>query len=146
MTCKICECGRNESFHNQVLSALGMDAGYYTWLVRPSLGSMLIRQWWEPSFSDVRLSKSMRVASALCLFRKRTIPDWGGSSENLKNIVTQRTEIVIKFKKNILQYYSPRTLPRTDFYAKTCFPLFYFYFVQGKKYVTKYLVWFCLCM
>ena len=50
----------------------------------------------------------------------------GGSAENLKNTVIPKTEIVIKFKWNILKNYSPRTLPRKDFYAKTCFPLFYF--------------------
>ena len=41
----------------------------------------------------------------------------GGSSENLKSIVTQRTEIVIKFKKNVLKNYSPQTLPRKNFFA-----------------------------
>ena len=41
----------------------------------------------------------------------------GGSSENLKSIVTQRTEIVIKSKKNILKNYSPQTLPRKNFFA-----------------------------
>ena len=41
----------------------------------------------------------------------------GSSSENLKNIVIQRTEIVIKFKKNILNNYFSWTLPRKDFFT-----------------------------
>ena len=45
----------------------------------------------------------------------------GSSFENLKNTVTQRTEIAIKFKKNILKNYSPRTLPRKDFFALNLF-------------------------
>ena len=42
----------------------------------------------------------------------------GGSAENLKNTVIPKTEIVIKFKWNILKNYSPRTLPRKDFFAQ----------------------------
>ena len=41
----------------------------------------------------------------------------GGSAENLKNTVIPKTEIVIKFKWNILKNYSPRTLPRKDFFT-----------------------------
>ena len=52
------------------------DHVYYTWLVHPSLGSMLIRQRWKASLLDVGLSKSMRVASTLRPFPKWTIPDW----------------------------------------------------------------------
>ena len=43
------------------------------------------------------------------------------SSENLKNTVTQRIEIVIKSKKNILKNYSSRTLPRKDFFVSNLF-------------------------
>ena len=45
----------------------------------------------------------------------------GSSFENLKNTVTQRIEIVIKFEKNILKNYSPRTLSRKDFFTSNLF-------------------------
>ena len=45
----------------------------------------------------------------------------GGSAENLKNTVIPKTEIVIKFKWNILKNYFPRTLPRNDFFALNLF-------------------------
>ena len=38
---------------------------------------MLIRQGCEASLPDVRLNKSVRVASVLSPFTKWTIPDWG---------------------------------------------------------------------
>ena len=41
----------------------------------------------------------------------------GGSSDNLKSNVTQKTEIVIKSKKNIFKNYSPQTLQMKDFFA-----------------------------
>ena len=50
----------------------------------------------------------------------------GGSAENLKNTVIPKTEIVIKFKWNILKNYSPRTLPRKDFFAQNLFSLILF--------------------
>ena len=50
----------------------------------------------------------------------------GGSAENLKNTVIPKTEIVIKFKRNILKNYSPRTLPRKDFFAQNLFSLVLF--------------------
>ena len=64
------------------------------------------------------INKWMVKISQKRLYNVRDPPRMrGGSSENLKSIVTQRTEIVIKFKKNILKSYSPRTLPRKDFFA-----------------------------
>ena len=46
--------------------------------------------------------------------------------KNLKKIVTQRTEIVIKFKKNILRTTLLGLCQGRISSHKTCFPLFYF--------------------
>ena len=56
------------------------------------------------------------------LYSVRDPPGTGGGVhlKNWRNTV-QRTEIVIKFKKNILQYYSPRTLLRKDFFVQNLF-------------------------
>ena len=78
-------CGRNESFPNQVLFALGMRGGANATLTNlfnptsrrdtshlclmsnwPKEGytTMLIRQGWETSLPDVGLNKFVRVVSA----------------------------------------------------------------------------------
>ena len=64
------------------------------------------------------INKWMVKISQKRLYNVRDPPRMrGGSFENLKSIVTQRTKIVIKSKKNILKNYSPRTLPRKDFFT-----------------------------
>ena len=49
---------------------------YYTWLVHPSLDSMLIRQGWEASLSDVGLSKFMREGRRSILAYPRANNTW----------------------------------------------------------------------
>ena len=60
------------------------------------------------------------------------------SSENLKNTITQRTEIVIKSKKSILKNYSLRTLL---LHIKPIFIFILFYFklksIMGVVYLTE---------
>ena len=65
----------------------------------------IIKKWWaeisQKRLYNVRDPTGIRESS------------W----ENQKNTIIQRTEIIIKFKKNILQNYSPWTLLRNDFFA-----------------------------
>ena len=60
------------------------------------------------------------------------------SSENLKNTITQRTEIVIKSKKSILKNYSLQTLL---LHIKPIFIFILFYFklksIMGVVYLTE---------
>ena len=64
------------------------------------------------------INKWMVKISQKRLYNVRDPPRMrGGSSKNLKSIVTQRTKIVIKSKKNILKNYFPQTLPRENFFA-----------------------------
>ena len=44
-----------------------------------------------------------------------------------ENIVATRTEIVSKFKRNILKDHSPRILLRKDFFDKICLSLLSYY-------------------
>jgi len=61
------------------------------------------------------------------------------SSENLKNTKTQKTEIVIKFKKNILQNYLLGLCRGMISSQKPCFLLFYFNlkFIMGIVQLTE---------